>query len=268
MNTGSYQNKFTFIIPTLTNREGLLNVLVKISKFYRHSSCVVVNNNFEGIGIDSSKYNFKLVVLNQGKNTGFAKACNDGARKAKEAFKPRCIVFLNDDVEFSNDWVSKCIKKMENKGWFACSPVLKKNQKEIENAGYRVLPRGKVVLNKDPDRTQEIDGLSATALIVKSDDFLQMGGFDENFFAYLEDVDLFLRAKKARMKFGVDVNSSVFHKGLQTSSKFKWKKAWLDFKNWFLVILKNWSKDDLKKYWFQILVERVRNLSGVIKSLF
>ena len=266
MNIKSYRPNFTFVIPTLTNSEGLLNVLKKIDTLYPDASCVVVNNNKYRLNLN--KYNFSLDVVDQGKNTGFAKACNDGAKKAKETFKPKYTVFLNDDVEFSNDWVSKCLKKMENKGWFACSPILKKNPREIENAGYRVLPWGKVALNKDAGKTQKIDGLSATALIVRSDDFLQLGGFDERFFAYLEDVDLFLRVKKRNLKFGVAKNISVYHRGQTTSSKFKTKKALLDFKNWIFVILKNWSRDDLKKYWFQILVERGRNFFGIVKSLF
>ncbi len=266
MNTKNFRPNFTFVIPTLTNRVGLLNVLKKINKIYGRASCVLVNNN--NFTLDLKGYKFLMEIINQTRNTGFAKACNDGARASRELFNPKYIIFLNDDVDFEKDWVSKCIAKMENKGWFACSPILKKNPREIENAGYRVLPRGKVALNKDAGKTQEIDGLSATALIVRSDDFLQLGGFDEKFFAYLEDVDLFLRARKRGMKFGVDVDTNVFHKGLQTSSKFKTRKAWLDFKNWIRVILKNWSLEDLKKYWPQILIERGRNLWGVVKSLF
>ncbi len=248
MDTKNSRPDFVFIIPTLTNVEGLKHVLVLLKKIYPERPFIVMDNKL--------------------KNVGFAKACNDGARKAQKSFSPGYLVFLNDDVDFTSDWVNECIVTMRKNDWIASSPILMSSKKSIENAGYIVLPYGKVRLITGPHNSEKIDGISATALIFEAKSFFKLGGFDERFFAYLEDVDLFLRAKKQGFSFGVTKSATVSHEGQKTSAKFKVKKAWLDFKNWILVIGKNWSREELKKYWWSIFVERLRNLSGVIKAFF
>ncbi len=241
------QPKFVFIIPTLSNVEGLKHVRGLLAKFYPHAQLIVIDNSVN--------------------NLGFAKACNDGAKQARR-FSPDYLLFLNDDVDFNSDWVTSCIGKMKKNKWAACSPVLMKSATIIENAGYVILPYGRAKLITDLKSSEKIDGLSATALVFEARAFAKLGGFDERFFAYLEDIDLFLRAKKQALRFGVDKQSRVYHQGQVTSSQFKVTKAWLDFRNWIRVINKNWGREEWKKYRWQIFVERLRNLSGIIKAFF
>jgi GT2 family glycosyltransferase len=266
----NYQNSFCFVIPTLSNIQGLINLLGLLKRFYPEYPAIVINNNqnnkLERM-VSGIKTSDKLFILNQPYNTGFAKACNDGAKKAKELFDPKCLVFLNDDVLFNEDWVKKCVEEMERKKWVAVTPVLIKKDNSVENCGYRILPFGKAELITDLQSNEKPDGLSATALIFKTDVFFKLKGFDERFFAYLEDVDLFLRLKKNGYKFGVCRKASVKHLGQETSSKMSAKKAYLDFKNWILLISKNWSREEIKKNFPQIIIERLRNAWGIIKSV-
>lgn len=262
MNTKNYPHECVFIIPTYTNTEGLAITLRLIEKFYPKYPTVVVNNGNRNI----AKGGF--VLLQEEKNVGFAKACNDGAKKARKIFKPSYLIFLNDDVSFNSDWVTQCTNTISQKMWVAASTLLKKEDGSIENCGYQVLPSGKIRLIKDSSSEERVDGISATALVFETKSFFQLGGFDERFFAYLEDVDLFLRAKRLGMKFGVANQAIIIHKGQETSKKMRTKKAWLDFRNWILVIHKNWSREELRRYWPQILLERGRNFWGIVKSLF
>ncbi len=271
MNTKNYQNKITFIIPTLTNTDGLIKVLKLLSEFNENDNVVVVNNNKKKNLNDILPLNGlknKIVIIDQNKNTGFAKACNDGAKKARELFNPEYLLFLNDDVSFKNNFVNECIEQMNKKKWVATSPVLMKTTGEVENCGYKVLSYGKIQLITSASSTEKVDGLSATALIFSTDSFFRLNGFDERFFAYLEDVDLFLRAKRLNIKFGVCKNVRIYHKGQETSSHMSVKKAYLDFKNWILIIAKNWSREDLVKNLPEIILERGRNLFGLIKVIF
>ena len=274
MGTKSFLNNISFVIPTLSNTDGLKDLLGDIAKQYADARVVLVNNHKGSLHekIDVSAYKLQIVVLDQGRNTGFAKASNDGAKKARELWSPEYIIFLNDDIRFTTEWISDCIDSMEKKKWFATTPLLKKPDGTVENVGYKVLPEGKVEEIKYQVSSikyqTNVDGLTAAALVMDSKDFFLMKGFDERFFAYLEDVDLFLRAKKNGKKFGTTTTSFVIHQGQGTSSSMKIKKAWLDTKNWYLLIYKHWKSEDYLTHGVDIAIERLRNISGLLKSLF
>ena len=102
--------------------------------------------------------------------------------------------------------------------------------------------------------------------MIKTDVFRSLNGFDKRFFAYLEDVDLFLRLKKAGFTFGVAQEIKVIHNHLTTSSKMGNFKAKMDLRNWYFLIIKNWDKKTILQNLAAILLERWRNLSGYLKA--
>lgn len=267
----NYQTEFVFIILTYSNTSGMIHVLDLLNKYYPQKPIVIENNNKKVVVekvMDLGKIKNPIVIENNEKNLGFAAACNKAARLAKQKFNPSYFVFLNDDVDFKSDWITPCIRQLKKNRWIATSPVLYKIDGKIENAGYTVLPQGKIKLIKKITDSSPIDGISATSLIFKSGIFLKLNGFDEKFFAYLEDVDLCLRAKKKGLRFGVTKEASIMHEGQKTSSKFKTRKAYLDFRNWFFLILKNWDRKTLILHFPSILAERSRNFWGIVKALF
>ena len=272
MNTKNFQHNISFVIPTLNNTDGLKDLLMDLSKIYSGMHVVIVNNRKSSLhdSVDIAAYKLQIVVLDQGRNTGFAKACNDGAKTSRELWDSQYLIFLNDDIRFTTEWLSDCIDSLKNKKWFATTPVLKKPDGTVENMGYKVLPQGKIELKFQAigSMLQGIDGLTAAALVINSRDFFLMKGFDERFFAYLEDVDLFLRAKKNGKKFGTTTDAFVIHQGQGTSSSMKVMKAWLDVKNWYLLIYKHWKREDYLKHGVDIATERLRNISGLLKSFF
>jgi len=184
----------------------------------------------------------------------------------------------------------------------AVSPVLMSKRGNPENYGYRVLPYGKVELNFDPktslsrvdkislfgNGTQSlsrngkfpsrgcrslsrsenstagyIDGLTAACLLIDKGVFQKVGGFDERFFAYLEDVDLFLTLKSRGYHFAVAPNLSVVHNHLTTSSQMpKGFKEWHDLKNWLRLFQKHQS---FFKVNLVFIIERLRNLNAILK---
>ncbi len=284
----------TIIIPTLSNKKGLERLLKYFStKTY---PLIIIDNNPK-IKKNIPKDKKNITYLPQKKNLGFAKAINLGIRKAKTEW----ILILNDDINFevksaklkiTKDPIKELLEFAKKYKLDAVSPVLINPKGKIENVGYEVLPFGKVKLIKDIKIWNQvienyeisgvwnlefgnfrIDGLTAACLLIKRKVFSETGGFDERFFAYLEDVDLFLSLKEKGYKFAVCPYIAVLHEHMTTGKRLGWKKSWLDFKNWILIILKHpkhfkISPNNLNcQNLLKLITERLKNFWGIIKSL-
>lgn len=264
MSTELSKHKIVVVVPTYSNTEGLKQA-ARCLTLYGNYPLVVVNNDPLSNLTDIPELK-EAVILTEDKNEGFAKACNDGTIEAIRVFDPEYIVYLNDDVTFDRDWIKECIDQMTRHKWSACAPVLKKPDGSIENIGYRVLVQGRVELETDLKSTKPIDGITAAAMVITREIFELTDGFDETFFAYLEDVDFCLRLKRINKTLGVATSTYVTHAGQQTSKKMSRTKARLDYTNWKKIIRRHWSDHKKLKYWWPIFIERMRNLSGVIKA--
>ena len=174
---------------------------------------------------------------------------------------------LNDDIEFNNHQIiDQLITLTEKQKLDAISPLLKNPNGHIENVGYQVLPYGKVLLINDlinSHETKQLDGITAACLLIKTQVFKQLNGFDESFFAYLEDVDFFLRFNKIGYRMGIAHNIEVIHNHMTTSSTMGNFKARQDMINWWRLYFKH---KDKFKFNYQYIIERLRNISGFIKA--
>jgi len=247
----------------MTNDQGLFKLISQLEKI-KDIEILIVDNKPN----DEKKEKLKnFLYLPQQKNLGFAKAVNLASKKAKGEW----LLILNDDIEqVTENLINKMLTFAKKNHLDAVSPVLKKTTGEIENFGYKVLPIGKVqLITKNPQSitNNEIDGLTAACLFIKKQVFEKIGGFDESFFAYLEDVDLFLRLKKKGFRFALNPNVFVIHNHMTTSSKMGFFKEKQDFINWIRVIIKNWGLKKIILNLPGIIIERGRNLSGLIKKM-
>jgi GT2 family glycosyltransferase len=293
----------TVIIPTLSNINGLE---YQINYFSDKPYPLVIIDNNPKIKKTIPKNIKNIIYLPQSKNLGFAKAINLGAKKAKTEwllvlnddieFKfpiskfqiPNKFQITNSKLKTDKNLINDLLFFAQKNNLDAVSPVLINPNGKIENLGYRVLPHGKVKLIKDLNvwnlgfrnsdlfgawnlefGISSINGLTAACLLIKRDVFLKAGGFDERFFAYLEDVDLFLTLKEQGGKFAVCPYLAVFHNHLTTGKTLGLRKNWLDFKNWILLIAKHPHHFRLTnpKNLLLLLIERIRNFGGIIKSL-
>lgn len=255
--------QITAIIPTLNNQAGLHQLLTELS--VAEIPVVVVNNDRLQMTDDGLPKN-KITVIETPKNLGFAGAVNLGVKQVTTKW----LLILNDDVEgLTSEKVNRLISQSVNQRWSAATPVLVNPEGKIENIGYQVLPVGKVKLNFNITKCsdQNLDGLTAACLLIKRNEFEQLGGFDEKFFAYLEDVDLFLRLKQQMFHFGVDTSTRIIHRHLTTSktmpNKFKAKQ---DVKNWWRIIAKHPRRFIFQPQILGMLLERGRNVSGYLKA--
>ena len=205
---------------------------------------------------------YKVIVVDNKKiNLGFAGGVNKGSKNVVTKW----MLILNDDIEFFDDVsINRLIELAEKNKLDAVSPILVNHNGEVENYGYRVLQYGKVELIKENYRLDprlhgddySADGLTAACLLIKTSVFKKLQGFDESFFAYLEDVEY---------KMAIVKDTKVLHRHMTTSKTMGNFKARQDMINWWKLYFKN--KDSFK-FNFQFIVERLKNVSGFIKATF
>lgn len=200
-------------------------------------------------------------------NNGFTHTVNLGMR----ASTGKWVGTLNDDTIIpSKNWTDDMIKKTESVEHVgSLNPKIESPKGIVESFGVSVLKHGKAkpLVKKTSNTPFEVDASNAAAVLYARKALQKVGLFDTLFGSYLEDIDLSLRLKKKGWKNIVVPDVRIVHYGQQTSKKLGVKKQWLDFKNWILVIAKNWTLSDLIRYFPHIIIERLRNLSGIIKSL-
>jgi GT2 family glycosyltransferase len=134
-----------------------------------------------------------------GRNAGFAFACNRGI----EAARAEAVALVNTDVVLAPDWLERMLARLEAEpgcAAVACKMVDLSDPATIYDAGD-VLRRDGVCeqrgrFRRDDGRFDvpgEVFGACAGAALYRRAAVLEAGGFDERFFAYLEDADLALR---------------------------------------------------------------------------
>ena len=207
------------------------------------------------------------------KNKGFASTVNIGFRVSAGKW----LGTINDDVVLTKNWLEKLLICLDQKVG-SINPIIYRKTGEIESAGIKILLKGKAEPKKSnrfgngrgvsvPELCLETDTTNAACVIYSKKALNNVDLFDEKFGSYLEDIDLSLRLKRAGYKNIVSLNSKVKHLGQSSSKHLGIKKQIYDFRNWIYVILKNWSLKDLLFNFPSIIVERMRNISGMIKTL-
>lgn len=216
----------------------------------------------EKIWILRKKYPFVRFIHIE-TNPGFAQTVNIGFRASRGEW----IGTVNDDVTLTAGWLTKMFDcKRVNTG--SLNPVIYKNENDIESAGIGILKKGKAIpLKKIDNICNEVDATNAACVFYSREALDKVGLYDEKFESYLEDIDISLRLKRAGFKNLIASKSYVYHHGQTTSQDLGLQKNWFDFRNWIYIIIKNWSMNDLFFNAPSIFVERLRNLSGVLKNV-
>ena len=173
----------------------------------------------------------------------------------KEEFE--YFLLLNNDVEVTENWINPLLHSLQNENVAACQPkILAHNNKYyFEHAGaaggfidkhYFPFCRGRIFdsLEEDDcqyDSEEKVSWTSGAAMLIKSKVFFEVGGFDDDFFAHMEEIDLCLRIQKKGYELRCNPKSSVYHLGGGTLPYNSPEKVYLNFRNNLFLIIKNHS---------------------------
>ncbi len=211
---------------------------------------ILVDNGSEDGSVDfikdySKNLDFPVIIIENSENLGFAKAMNQGISKASYQY----IFSLNNDTEVEKDSVKALLDLVSSDDniFSAASKMIQFNNKNlIDDAGdeYNILAWTKKTGENQPvenyNEVYEIFSGCAGAAMYNKSVLDKIGLFDENFFAYMEDVDLAYRAKINGYKNMFCPESRVYHIGSGTSgSRYNEFKVKLAARNNIWVVYKN-----------------------------
>jgi len=180
------------------------------------------DDSVQGLEVEFEGY--EIVRLKE--NTGFAFANNLAVKRAENC---DWIAFLNPDAFAAPDWLEKLAEAAENFPEFTSfgSHMLRYESDQMDGTGdvYHVCGsawrRDHGIRASTVDRkTGEIFSPCAAASFIRKDHFEELGGFDENFFSYFEDVDLGFRFQLKGYRSLYVANAVVEHVGSATTSRY------------------------------------------------
>ncbi|MBI3664998.1 MAG: glycosyltransferase family 2 protein [Acidobacteria bacterium] len=197
-------------------------------------------------------------VLQLERNCGFSFAVNRGL----EAARGEMVALVNNDVELAPDWTEKLGRALERDGgWFATGKVLDHaSRRRIDGAGDAVCRGGTACrlgqgLDDGPrfDQPRSTYFPSATAVLARREFFDRVGNLEEVFFAYLEDVDLGMRAALLDLA-GLYVPEAVaYHHGSATLGGWNAKIVEWITRNQILLLAKFYPGRLARLWWRPIL---------------
>ena len=208
------------------------------------------------------------------KGFGFATNVNSGIKKGKSKY----VALINDDVILAKDWLTEALRVLKSHPdcAAAATKVLTFDGKYIDSCGMDILKEGKAIKRGDGfkndkscfNNIEEVFGVPCSAALFQREALHKVGLFDEDFNSYEEDVDISFRLRLLGFKIFYASKAVAFHKIHATSSELANFKAKMDAKNWIFIILKNYPSGFIMRFAPYILIERLRNLSGLIKETY
>ena len=225
-----------------------------------------------------STYYPSVNIIENKSNGGYAKGYND----ALIHIEADIYCLLNSDVEVTKEWLTPVLSVFEKEQQTAIiQPKLldlkDKNRFEYAGAGGGFLDlygypycRGRVFNDLEIDKGQfnditDIFWASGACLFIRSKVYREIGGFDEDYFAHQEEIDLCWRAQNIGYKVKYVGSSTVFHLGGATLHETNPQKTYLNFRNSLLNVVKN-----VPAKWFLFVIFSRLILDGIagIKFLF
>lgn len=182
---------------------------------------IVVDNHSNKKNSNSLKTIKGIKRIFLSKNVGFGAANNIGVKKARGTY----ILLLNPDTEIINGSIGKLLIFIKKHSFSFVGPrLLNKDSSTQRSCGSFYTLRTVILLlflkgedrgitKFSPNKSCKVDWLSAACMIFPKEDFIALGGFDEDKFLYDEDVDLLYRARKKGLLCYFYKDASIIHIG-------------------------------------------------------
>ncbi len=203
------------------------------------------------------KFGSRIRVHRSPENIGAVRGYNAAAKEVMGDV----LIFINNDTEVTKGWLEPLVAALDDTAIAACQPKIKNFFRRdffdycgacggfIDRFGYPYM-RGRLFSMTERDAGQydtsiDIHWASAACIAIRKDVWNEMGGVDEDFFIYMDEVDLCWRIYDAGYRIVVVPPSTIYHKGAATMGKYRCRKRFYEHRNNLLMLLKNLPTLDL-----------------------
>jgi GT2 family glycosyltransferase len=217
-----------FLITILYNSEANLRPFLDAlaAQSFDNWRLIAIDKAFPdgSVAILEERHDPRISLIRNRANLGFAKAANQGLKKALAAGAER-VVLMNNDVSFEEDFLNRFMQVWSESGAKVITPriMLQSHPEQAWYAGghleYKWVFRN---VHEHDVRTEstswrEVDFATACCLGIQRDVLELVGFFDERFFVYWEDTDFCLRLKDNRIPITYVLDPSLLHSGGSSS---------------------------------------------------
>lgn len=275
--------KIAVVILNWNGAKLLEQFLPFVVKYSNEANLYVADNasTDESIQLVKSRFPDIKIIQNEG-NYGFAKGYNQALKEVEEDY----YALVNSDIEVTENWLSPILSIFEKESSIGIiqPKILDYKKKEcfeyagaaggyIDKYGYPYC-RGRLfdTIEKDThqyDNETEIFWASGACFFIRKEIYRKLNGFDDDFFAHQEEIDLCWRAFNMGYKIKYTHQSVVYHVGGATLNQSNPKKTFLNFRNSLLMLLKNLPKEKLISIIFmRLCLDGLAGIQLLLKGKF
>ena len=249
-------NMVSIIMPHYNGEDLLYHCIDSIYKniSIKDFELIVVDNASTDDSINRIKSSFESVkIISSNSNLGYSGGCNLGATHASGKY----LLFLNNDTEHSSEWIEKLVHFLDsNSNIAAVQPKILNiyNKKLFDYAGGTggfidkfcfPFVQGRIFDTLEEDHGQynnpsKIFWASGAAIMIRSNVFKELEGFDKIYFSYMEEIDFCWRVQSLGHEVWSFPSSYIYHHGpYKNFRKSSINSYYLNHRNSWILFLKN-----------------------------
>ncbi|MEN9972074.1 MAG: hypothetical protein RIS20_421 [Bacteroidota bacterium] len=270
------------VILNFNGQQHLETYLPSVLRYSKNIPIYVADNASTDHSITFLQKHFPRVqLIEQKRNFGFAGGYNVALEQIKGQFD--YYLLLNSDVEVSENWIEPLKAFMDtHENTAACQPKIKSwnNKDSFEHAGasggfvdlhYFPFCRGRIFDTLEKDQHQydydiPVTWTSGAAMMIRANVFHQVKGFDSDFFAHMEEIDLCIRLGNLGYDFHCVPASTVYHLGGGTLDYDSPKKVYLNFRNSLFMLMKNHAGPLLPSLYVRMCLDGIAGINFLLSG--
>ncbi len=275
--------KTAVVILNWNGTKLLEQFLPSVVKYSPEATVYLADNDSTDDSVAFVKAHFPTIqIIKNESNYGFAQGYNE----ALKHIDAEIYALVNSDIEVTENWLKPIIETFENESKTAIiqPKILDFKRKEyfeyagaaggfMDKYGY-MFCRGRIFETLEKDNRQydyncEIFWASGACFFIRSSVYKELNGFDADFFAHQEEIDLCWRAFNRGHIIKYNSQSLVYHVGGATLQLGNPMKTFLNFRNSLLMMVKNLPKNQLISVLFiRLILDGIAGIQFLVQGQF